>query len=88
MICPPVHPPKNTFPIHATCAVSPAGKPCHGGAEGATPCTGMVTFSQASADAPCVIAWKISGMTPGKHGFHIHEFADFSNGCLSAGPHW
>ena len=27
-------------------------------------------------------------MTPGLHGFHIHEFADFSNGCVSAGPHY
>ena len=34
----------------ATCSVSPAGKPCHGGAEGATPCTGVVTFSQARGD--------------------------------------
>jgi Cu-Zn family superoxide dismutase len=22
------------------------------------------------------------------HGFHVHEKADFSNGCLSAGPHY
>ena len=25
---------------------------------------------------------------PGEHGFHIHEKADFSNGCLSAGGHY
>eukprot|EP00971_Amphidinium_carterae_P163866 3248656-Amphidinium_carterae.5 len=24
----------------------------------------------------------------GLHGFHIHEKADFSNGCISAGPHY
>ena len=30
----------------------------------------------------------MSGLVPGLHGFHIHEFADFSNGCVSAGPHY
>eukprot|EP00392_Amoebophrya_sp_AT5.2_P017678 g18085.t1 len=24
----------------------------------------------------------------GLHGFHIHEKADFSQGCVSAGPHY
>lgn len=27
-------------------------------------------------------------MTPGLHGFHVHEKADFSDGCNSAGPHF
>jgi Cu-Zn family superoxide dismutase len=27
-------------------------------------------------------------MAPGKHGFHIHERADFSEGCKSAGGHY
>jgi Cu-Zn family superoxide dismutase len=33
----------------------------------------------------CHISYEISGLSAGKHGFHIHELADFSNGCVSAG---
>jgi len=37
----------------------------------------------------CVkIEYFVKGLTPGLHGFHIHEKADFSNGCVSAGPHY
>uniref|UniRef100_A0A6U7C8H9 Superoxide dismutase [Cu-Zn] n=1 Tax=Haptolina brevifila TaxID=156173 RepID=A0A6U7C8H9_9EUKA len=36
----------------------------------------------------CTIDYIVRGLTPGLHGFHIHETADFSNGCLSAGPHY
>jgi Cu-Zn family superoxide dismutase len=36
----------------------------------------------------CQITYRVTGLTPGNHGFHVHEKADFSNGCLSAGPHY
>jgi len=37
---------------------------------------------------PTLIKGKISGLKPGKHGFHIHEFGDLSDGCDSAGAHY
>ena len=74
------------FPIKAVCEVGPKGKPCSGSAPPPGPgCYGTVTFEQVSADK-CKISWEVTGAGPGKHGFHIHEKADFSNGCLSAGP--
>ena len=27
-------------------------------------------------------------MTPGLHGFHIHEWGNLTNGCVTAGPHY
>ncbi|MCO5584791.1 hypothetical protein L7F22_038723 [Adiantum nelumboides] len=37
---------------------------------------------------PTNIELKIYGLKPGKHGFHLHQFGDLSNGCLSTGPHY
>lgn len=48
--------------------------------------TGTVYFS-AEGDHVRVTG-KVEGLTPGKHGFHIHQFGDLTNGCLSAGAHW
>ena len=35
-----------------------------------------------------VIEGIFKGLTPGLHGFHIHEFGDLSDGCKSAGGHY
>merc|ERR1711918_105546 len=56
------------------------------GSEGGT-CTGTIRFEQTDADT-CRITYEIKGLAPGLHGFHVHEKADFSDGCNSAGPHY
>ena len=37
---------------------------------------------------PTLIKGRISGLEPGEHGFHIHEFGDMSDGCKSMGGHY
>jgi Cu-Zn family superoxide dismutase len=77
-----------SYPVKAKCDIAPKGKPCDGKEEQAAGCTGIISFTQISADET-VIEWDLKGCgKQGKHGFHIHEFADFSNGCMSAGPHY
>ncbi|KAI8866759.1 Cu-Zn superoxide dismutase, partial [Ramicandelaber brevisporus] len=49
---------------------------------------GVIRFTQASPDAPTVVNGHISGLAPGNHGFHIHQFGDLTNGCMSSGPHF
>lgn len=46
-----------------------------------------MNVSQASG-GPTTVVVRITGLTPGKHGFHVHKFGDLSGGCASAGPHW
>merc|ERR1712025_585562 len=77
-----------SYPIKAKCQVAPKGQPCHGGSDASNACTGIVNFLQTAKDV-CKISWDIKNCgKEGDHGFHIHEKADFSNGCISAGPHW
>ena len=48
---------------------------------------GTILFKQIPGQ-PTLIVGEITGMEPGEHGFHIHEFGDLSKGCESAGGHY
>jgi len=47
----------------------------------------IIKFKQ-KPGMPTIIKGIVKGLTPGKHGFHIHEFGDLSDGCASAGGHY
>ncbi len=49
---------------------------------------GTLSFEQECANAPVKITGSVSGLEPGQHGFHVHEFGDNTNGCTSAGGHF
>uniref|UniRef100_A0A914ICK2 Superoxide dismutase n=1 Tax=Globodera rostochiensis TaxID=31243 RepID=A0A914ICK2_GLORO len=49
---------------------------------------GLVTFSQDSVSTQVAITGQINGLSPGAHGFHVHESGDLSNRCATAGPHF
>lgn len=50
---------------------------------------GLVSFSQENILSPTKIAVSVRGLNPnGKHGIHIHEFGDLTEGCVTAGPHY
>ena len=48
---------------------------------------GTIKFTQESGQ-PTIITGEITGLEPGEHGFHIHEFGDLSGGCDTAGAHY
>ena len=48
---------------------------------------GTILLKQ-QANGPTMIVGKVTGLKPGVHGFHIHEFGDLSKGCESAGAHY
>ena len=49
---------------------------------------GVIFFEEIYENKCTKISIKIKGVTPGNHGFHIHEFGDLSEGCKSLGGHY
>ncbi|XP_076444453.1 superoxide dismutase [Cu-Zn]-like [Babylonia areolata] len=48
---------------------------------------GTVFFTQQENGA-IHITGEITGLSPGKHGFHVHTYGDLRNNCLAAGGHF
>lgn len=50
---------------------------------------GLVRLHQEKEDGPTTIEYEIEGNTPNaERGFHIHQYGDLTNGCVTAGPHF
>ncbi|KAE8788561.1 Cu/Zn superoxide dismutase [Hordeum vulgare] len=56
--------------------------------KGTSQVEGVVTLTQDDDAGPTTVNVRITGLTPGLHGFHLHEFGDTTNGCISTGPHF
>uniref|UniRef100_Q5EEY7 Superoxide dismutase [Cu-Zn] n=1 Tax=Lilium hybrid cultivar TaxID=156531 RepID=Q5EEY7_9LILI len=48
---------------------------------------GVVTLIQ-DDDGPTKVQVRVTGLNPGPHGFHLHEYGDTTNGCISTGAHF
>ncbi|OMH82035.1 Superoxide dismutase [Cu-Zn] [Zancudomyces culisetae] len=55
---------------------------------GAAKILGTIYFKQEAPGSVVKITGSLEGLTPGLHGFHIHEFGDTSNACMGAGTHY
>ena len=75
------------FVIFAILAVASSERHARVYMSGKTGVTGMVDLMQMNGGL--LMDGQLNGLTPGKHGFHVHEWGDiFSKGCDSAGGHF
>ena len=50
--------------------------------------SGVIRFTQNIKTKRVRIAFNIDGLSDGKHGFHIHEYGNLTDGCSSACAHF
>lgn len=51
--------------------------------------SGVLNFTEWSDKPGVQITGTVTGLTPGKHGFHVHQYGDvFTQGCDSPGSHF
>ena len=67
---------KKTY--YAVCIMNPDGN---------SGVSGVVKYTQVEGEKVKVHA-EIKGLTPGLHGFHIHQYGNLTEGCKTAGPHY
>ena len=48
---------------------------------------GIIVFEELEGER-VKVKYEIKGLADGKHGFHIHEYGDLSDGCMSACSHF
>lgn len=49
--------------------------------------SGVVRFLQLDTEM-CLVDGTVDGLSPGKHGLHVHEFGDLSDNCNRLGQHF
>jgi len=49
---------------------------------------GIVKFHQKSNSSMVKVSYNINGLSDGEHGFHIHEYGDLTDGCMSSCAHF
>ncbi|KAG2224264.1 hypothetical protein INT45_000295 [Circinella minor] len=49
---------------------------------------GYVSFHQCGPNDSTAIFANLTGVPPGKHGLHVHQYGDLTNGCDSLGGHY
>ena len=48
----------------------------------------FLLLQSADSSSPVRVYGEVTNLTPGLHGFHVHQYGDTTNGCTSAGPHF
>ncbi|MED6108198.1 hypothetical protein PIB30_021335 [Stylosanthes scabra] len=55
--------------------------------KGTSPVEGIATLTQ-QLNGPTTVNVRVTGLAPGPHGFHLHEYGDTTKGCVSTGAHY